>query len=293
MLTHLSLIVGLLHQLLLILLVLDFLNIFGLVAISEPIVKIVSEFFQDVHVVPNGSASLTILRLALSSIFELDPASLRGQFGSVAEVVHVATLYLAGRSTGTVAIGTHTAERLAMDLSVHVIVVVAVRVLIEPIPFVRTLLRIIVVRSSHHRIVCEITLNVLVVSNLIKESDLGISLLARFIVLQGRALVDVLRVLARKLLFCPLDQIGPIKETIFVFASFPLVHFDLFQFGVAKFIITVFGILVDLQLGNSNINILTRIFFVFCKFNVLLLEVDNSLEDVSHFVVDLVSRLLF
>ena len=76
LLTHLSLIVGLLHELLLILLVLDFLNIFGLVAISEPIVKIVSELFQDVHMVANGSASLAILRLALSSIFELDPASL-------------------------------------------------------------------------------------------------------------------------------------------------------------------------------------------------------------------------
>ena len=101
--------------------------------------KIVSKFFEDVHVVAYSSASLTILGL-LSSVFKLDSAPLRSQFGCITEVVHVSALNLIGCSTGTVAIGTHRSQRLAMDLSVHIVMVVAIRILIEPIPFIRTML---------------------------------------------------------------------------------------------------------------------------------------------------------
>ena len=151
---------------LLILLVLYLLNIFSLVTISEPVVKIVSEFFEDVHVVSNSSTCLTILSLVLASIFQLDSASLRCQFGCVTKIIHISTLNLTAYSSGTIAICTHICESLAVDGSVHIVMVAAVGILIKSVAFIRTILGIIMMRSSNHWVICIITLN-LVVSNLI------------------------------------------------------------------------------------------------------------------------------
>lgn len=65
----------------------------GLVAVTQPVVKVVPELLQDVHVVASALSLSLISECATASIL-LQAASLSGQLGVVLDAVQVSALHI-------------------------------------------------------------------------------------------------------------------------------------------------------------------------------------------------------
>lgn len=204
-----------------ILLVLNILNFFSLITVSQPIVEVIPKLFQNIHMVTNcrsRSACSSTHRLytlsrqrALTLIFELDSPAVGGQLGLIANILHVPTLNLA--------ILTKTILYHILLHRVCPILIVVVWVTIRSIFLVA-----ICVMYARHWLLLYRVLNE-------QLKKLTIPLLK---VWKSRPVVDVNGILWIELLISPRNKILRVEETIFVTPPFPLIHFDLIKFSIAK-----------------------------------------------------------
>ena len=103
-----------------------------------------------------------------------------------------------------------------------------------------------------------------------------------FVILEGSALVNVLRLEAIKLVLSPLDQVVCVEERVLESPSPSMVQFDLFLFGFAQALLVLvrcyFQFWDSLTDGQAGVLLELR------QLNVLLLELYDRTEQALHFL---------